>query len=123
MDNKYWNSDIQKVSGGANNTSYVGGLAQISASGVTWAYDVVGDVPCREVLIQASCTTLNDIITVSLTSSVNSSAGLLVPAPTLSAVASAAGKQSPTLSLPIDNVGRLWFYTIAVEKINVMYRN
>jgi hypothetical protein len=119
----YRNANLNVVSGGGTITAYVGGLAQITCSGVACAFAVVSSIPCREVIIQASSTTLYDTITVSLTSAVSSSAGLIVPAPTVSAVASAAGVQSPTLTLPINNVGHLWFYTNAVEKINVMWRN
>jgi len=119
---KYSNALVNRVSGAATITEYVGGLASISASGVVAAFSVTSSVPCREVYIQASCSTLGDLITVSLTSAVSSTAGFRVPAATLSAVISAAGIQSPILTLPIDNVGRLWFYTVAVENINVMYR-
>ena len=120
---KYSNTPTNRVSGSPLITEYVGGLAQVSASGVTRAYDVISSLPCREVYIQASSTTVHDLITVSLTSAVSSSKGLVVPSATGSAVVSAAGRQSPTLQLPIDNVGRLWFYTVAVETINVLYRN
>jgi hypothetical protein len=119
----YRNTPVGKVSGAGTITAYVGGLAQISASGVACAFTVVSSLPCREVFIQASSTTLNDLITVSLTSAVSSSAGIVVPAAAGSAVVSAGGRPSNVLQLPIDNVGHLWFYTVAVEKINVMWRS